>query len=133
MLQISALQLAELLSGIARAQAAIIHGIESAMPGTRSSHVVPALQNVSHMRDHPDPTLTDLPVRALLAYMGRIGPDLDAIARDLERLTTAQPDTAAENPAEPAAPPPEAQPARESRPSPDITTTLDFSDLHPSP
>ena len=34
MLQLSALQLAELLSGIARAQAAIIHGIESALPGT---------------------------------------------------------------------------------------------------
>ncbi|MDA8108486.1 MAG: hypothetical protein M0015_07640 [Betaproteobacteria bacterium] len=128
MLQISALQLAELLSGIARAQAAIIHGIESAMPGTRSSHVVPALQNVSHMRDHPDPTLTDLPVRVLLAYMGRIGPDLESIARDLERLTAAQPAAAAPTSAAARA---AADPARESRLSPDASGTLDFRDLHP--
>lgn len=130
MLRISALQLAELLSGIARAQAAIIHGIESAMPGTRASHVVPALQNVSHTRDHPDPTLTDLPVRVLLAYMGRIGPDLEAVARDLERLTAAQPAAAPGESAAPAgAPAPE--PARPSGLSPDSSGTLDFRDVHP--
>ena len=44
------------------------------------------LQNVAHLRDHPEPTLTDLPVRILLSYMGRVGPDPEAIARDLERL-----------------------------------------------
>jgi hypothetical protein len=38
------------------------------------------------MRDHPEPTLVDLPVRILLSYMGRVGPDPTAIARDLERL-----------------------------------------------
>ena len=124
MLQLSALQLAELLSGIARAQAAIIHGIESALPGTRASHIVPALQNVAHMRDHPDPTLTDLPVRTLLTYMGRIGPDLEAMAHELERL-------ASEPPAKASAP--GAQGLPPSRRSPDITTTLDFSDLHPAP
>lgn len=131
MLQLSALQLAELLSGIARAQAAIIHGIESALPGTRASHIVPALQNVAHLRDHPDPTLTDLPVRTLLAYMGRIGPDLEAMARELERLASEPPAKASAPPADAAAPGAEGLPP--SRRSPDITTTLDFSDLHPAP
>ncbi|MGH8747262.1 MAG: hypothetical protein ACREUK_12330, partial [Burkholderiales bacterium] len=77
MLQISAQQLAELLSGIARAQAAVVLGLETATPGTRSNYVLPAIQNVSHLRDHPNPTLIDLPVRMLLSYMGRVGPDID--------------------------------------------------------
>ena len=86
MLQVSAEQLAELLSGIARAQFAIMTGIESAMAGTRSQHIIPALQNAAHLRDHPQPTLTDLPVRVLLSYQSRVGPDVSSIARDLERL-----------------------------------------------
>ena len=85
MAEISTQQLAELLSGIARAQAALIQGIESVMPGTRSTHIVPAMQNAAHLRDHPDPTLVDLPVRIVLSYMGRVGPDAANIARDLER------------------------------------------------
>ena len=91
MADISTQQLAELLSGIARAQAAIVQGLESAMPGARSTHVVPALQNAAHVRDHPDPTLVDLPVRVLLAYMGRVGPDPANIARDLERALAGLP------------------------------------------
>jgi hypothetical protein len=94
MLQISALQLAELLSGIARAQAAIMNGIESAMAGTRSQHILPTLQNAAHLRDHPQPTLVDLPVRVLLSYQSRVGPDIAAIARDLERLCAAPADAA---------------------------------------
>lgn len=90
-MEISALQLAELLSGIARAQAAIVNGLENEFAGVRSGRVVPALQNVAHLRDHPDPTLTDLPVRVLLSYMGRVGPDPANIARDLERLCGAPP------------------------------------------
>ncbi len=86
MLQISAYQLAELLSGIARAQAAVVQGLETGNPGTKINLVVPALQNMAHLRDHPDPTLYDLPVRILLGYMGRLGPDTDVIARELERL-----------------------------------------------
>jgi len=86
MLQISAQQLAELLSGIARAQAAIVHGLETGMPGTRSNLIVPALQNTAHLRDHPNATLVDLPVRILLSYMGRVGPDATVIARELERI-----------------------------------------------
>lgn len=88
-MEISAQQLAELLSGIARAQAAVVNGMESEFAGIRSGRVVPMLQNVAHLRDHPEPTLTDLPVRILLSYMGRVGPDPTAIARDLERLCKA--------------------------------------------
>jgi len=87
MLQISAIQLAELLSGIGRAQAAVIQGLENEMPGIRSGRVIPAVQSTAHLRDHPDPTLVDLPVRILLSSMGRAGgADPVAIARDLERL-----------------------------------------------
>lgn len=87
MLQISAQQLAELLTGIGRAQAAVVNGLESELAGIRSGRVVPAVQNVAHLRDHPQPTLVDLPVRILLASMGRAGgADPEAVARDLERL-----------------------------------------------
>ncbi|MGH8689134.1 MAG: hypothetical protein ACREVQ_15625 [Burkholderiales bacterium] len=90
-MEISAQQLAELLSGIARAQAAVVNGLESEFAGVRSGRVIPAVQNVAHLRDHPEPTLTDLPVRVLLAAMGRVGPDPAVIARDLERLCAAPP------------------------------------------
>lgn len=85
-MQISAQQLAELLLGIARAQAAIVQGLESEMAGVKSGRIVPALQNVAHMRDHPQPTLTDLPVRVLLATLGRQVPDTAGLVKDLERL-----------------------------------------------
>jgi hypothetical protein len=86
-MQISAQQLAELLMGIARAQAAIVQGIENEMAGFRSGRAVPALQNVAHLRDHPEPTLVDLPIRILLTAMGgRAGPDSVGIVKDLERL-----------------------------------------------
>jgi hypothetical protein len=86
MLQITAQQLAELLLGIARAQAGIVQGLESEMAGVRSGRIIPALQNVAHLRDHPNPTLTDLPVRVLLGTLGRSVPDTASIVRDLERL-----------------------------------------------
>jgi hypothetical protein len=85
-MRISAQQLAELLMGIARAQAAIVQGIENEIGGFRSGRAVPALQNVAHLRDHPEPTLVDLPVRILLSTLGRGGPDAANVARDLERL-----------------------------------------------
>ncbi|MGA8006037.1 MAG: hypothetical protein WCA17_08050 [Burkholderiales bacterium] len=119
MLQISAQQLAELLSGIARAQAAVVLGLETANPGTRSNYVLPAIQNVSHLRDHPDPTLIDLPVRMLLSYMGRVGPDIDAVARELERLLGAN----AERDVAPGAPNEETP----SQSAADTTSSLDFS------
>lgn len=86
MLQISALQLAELLMGIGRAQAAMAQGLENELAGVRSGRIVPAVQNAAHLRDHPDPTLVDLPVRVLLTSLGRIPPDPAILARDLERL-----------------------------------------------
>ena len=91
MLQISAQQLAELLTGIARAQAAVVTGLESELAGVKSGRVVPAVQNVAHLRDHPQPTLVDLPVRLLLASMGRVGPDPTVVAKDLERLFSGAP------------------------------------------
>lgn len=86
MLQISAQQLAELLIGIARAQTAVILGLESAMAGTKTQHILPQMQNIAHLRDHPEPTLIDLPVRILLTAQGRVPPDPATVARDLERL-----------------------------------------------
>ena len=86
MLQISAQQLAELLSGIARAQSAMINGVERAMTGAKSTHIMPALGNVAHLRDRPQASLVDLPVRILMSYESRVGPDMAAIQRDLERL-----------------------------------------------
>jgi len=86
MLNISAQQLADLLIGIARAQAAVVHGIDNAMAGTKTQYIVPALQNASHLRDHPDPTLIDLPVRILLTSQGRVPPDPAVVVRELERL-----------------------------------------------
>ncbi len=62
-MEISSQQLAELLLGIARAQAGMIQGLENELAGVRSGRIIPALQNVAHLRDHPNPTLTDLPVR----------------------------------------------------------------------
>jgi hypothetical protein len=70
-MQISAQQLAELLMGIARAQVALVQGME---------------KETAHLRAHPEPTLIDLPVRILLATLGRGGPDAASVARDLERL-----------------------------------------------
>jgi hypothetical protein len=83
---LSAQHLAELLIGIARAQAAIAQAVENELAGFRSNRAVPALQNVAHQRDHPEPTLVDLPVRILIASLGRSGPDAAAIVKDLERL-----------------------------------------------
>ena len=86
MLNISAQQLADLLIGIARAQAAVVLGVDNAMAGTKTQYIVPALQNASHLRDHPDPTLVDLPVRILLTSQGRVPPDPAVVVRELERL-----------------------------------------------
>ena len=85
-MQITAQQLAELLLGIARAQAAVIQGLKNEIAGVRSGRIIPALQNVAHLRDHPEPTLTDLPVRVLLGTLARAVPDAAGVVRDVERL-----------------------------------------------
>jgi len=83
---ISSQHLAELLLGIARTQAAMVQALESQTAGFRSAHAVPALQDAARLREHPEPTLADLPARILLASLGRSGPDMAAIVKDLERL-----------------------------------------------
>lgn len=70
-MQLSSQQLAELLVGIARAQAALAQGLDAAR---------------SQMRNRPEATLGDLPLRLLLASLGRSAPDPAAVAKDLERL-----------------------------------------------
>lgn len=120
MAQPSTQQLAELLIGIARAQSALILGLESAMGGVKTQHILPQLQNLAHLRDHPEPTLIDLPVRILLTTQGRVPPDPAAVVRDLERLFSGA--AAAPAPASAAA-----APAVESAPALASTTTLDFS------
>jgi hypothetical protein len=116
MAQPSTQQLAELLIGIARAQSALILGLESAMGGVKTQHILPQLQNLAHLRDHPEPTLIDLPVRILLTAQGRVPPDPATVVRDLERLFSGA-----------AAAPAPAAAASESTPSLASTTTLDFS------
>ena len=126
MAQPSTQQLAELLIGIARAQTALIHGLESAMAGVRTQHILPQLQNLAHLRDHPEPTLIDLPVRILLTSQGRVPPDPAAVVRDLERLFSAAPAAAAASPATPA--PSTAAPAPAAvAPAADAGDALDFS------
>lgn len=93
----------------------MVHGIESAMPGSRANHLIPAVQVVARVRDQPYSTFVDLPSRILLQYMGRGGPNIEALAQDLERLARGD------------APPPPGQAPIESRPvSPDMSTTLNF-------
>jgi len=113
-------QLAELLIGIARAQTAVILGIESAMAGIKTQHILPQLQNLAHLRDHPEPTLIDLPVRILLSTQGRVPPDPAAIVRDLERLFSGAPAAAPAAAAPASAAPAAAAPAADG-------DALDFS------
>jgi hypothetical protein len=68
-------QLAELLIGIARAQAVIVQATGN------EAGVVKGLQNL-----YGGPTLADLPVRVLLETLGRSGPDASAVMEDLERI-----------------------------------------------
>ena len=87
MSQISNSQLAELLVGIARAQQAIVDAMESSKAGFRSTHLMPTLMNAARVRDTQRPLqLVDLPARLLLQCMGRNGPDVEQVARDIEQL-----------------------------------------------
>jgi hypothetical protein len=72
---ISPQQLAELLIGIARAQAVIVQATGN------EAGVVKGLQKL-----YGGPTLADLPVRVLLETLGRSGPDASAVIADLERI-----------------------------------------------
>ncbi len=83
-------QIAELVVGMARAQQAIVDAIESSKAGFRSTHLMPALTNAARVRDtHRPPHLADLPARVLLQCLGRMGADVDQVARDIEALVKA--------------------------------------------
>lgn len=82
-------QLAQLLLGIARAQNAIVEALENSKTGFRATHFRPAVETASRLRANRPDTLTDYPSRLLLQMLGRTGPDLDSVTRDLKRLLTA--------------------------------------------
>ncbi|HXF66678.1 MAG TPA: hypothetical protein VNK67_08285 [Burkholderiales bacterium] len=106
MANVTTQQLAELLIGIARTQQAIVEAMESQKAGFRSNHLAPALDNAARVRVTTRPlTLQELPARVLLQCLGRAGPNLEQITRDLEALLGAQPvaPAVASAPAAPAA------------------------------
>lgn len=92
-MEISSEYLADLLIGIAKAQAAVIDAMERSSPGFRSTHVAPLLQIAANMRAG-DPRLVDLPSRVLLRTLGRVAPDNNTVRADLERLNNPQPQAA---------------------------------------
>jgi hypothetical protein len=76
---VSTEHLAEILIGIARAQAAIVQAAEN------KGAVVQALEaELQPYRENKN--LAQLPVRLLLASLRRTGPDAAALAQELERL-----------------------------------------------
>ena len=79
-------QLAELLSGIAKANNAILDTFQRAHPGFKSTHLAPVLNVAANMRS-AEPRLVDLPARILLRYQGRAAIDTAVIRADLDRLT----------------------------------------------
>ena len=76
-------QLAELLMGIAKAQAAIIDAVERAEPGFKNNHAVPMLTTAANVRAAV-PRIQDLPARVLLRMQGRAAFDVAQIQQDLE-------------------------------------------------
>jgi hypothetical protein len=91
MANITTQQLAELVVGIARAQQAIIDALESQKAGFKGTHLAPALDNAAKSRVTTRPlTLQEFPSRVLLQCMGRAGPNVEQLARDLEALLNAQ-------------------------------------------
>lgn len=78
-------QLAELLSGIAKSQNAMLDAVDRAMPGFKATHLGPVLNIAANIRQ-AEPRLIDLPSRILLRLQGRVTPDQSAIVADLDRL-----------------------------------------------
>jgi len=106
MANITTHQLAELIIGIARAQQAIVEGMESLKAGYKTTHFAPALDNTARTRVTNRPlTLQEFPARVLMQCMGRAGPNVEQVARDLEALLAGHsPTAAAAAPATPTAP-----------------------------
>ena len=87
MANITTQQLAEILVGVARAQQAIVDALESQKSGFRRTHLAPALDNAAKSRVTTRPlTLQEFPSRVLLQCMGRNGPNVEQLTRDLEAL-----------------------------------------------
>jgi hypothetical protein len=76
-------QLAELLMGIAKAQAAVIDAVERAQPGFKNNHAVPILTTAANVRAAV-PRIQDMPARILLRMQGRSAFDVTQIQQDLE-------------------------------------------------
>ena len=114
-------QLAELLSGIAKSQNAMLDAVDRAMPGFKATHLGPVLNIAANIRQ-ADPRLIDLPSRVLLRLQGRVAPDQSAIVADLDRLLGTAAAAAQPAPAAPAAAPVSAAPAAPApRPAPVAT------------
>jgi hypothetical protein len=106
MSNITTQQLAELIIGVARAQQAIVDGVESQKAGYKSGHLGPALDYAAKSRVTTRPlTLQEFPARVLLQCMGRAGPNVEQITRDLEALLSGQAVARAEPASAPAAAP----------------------------
>jgi hypothetical protein len=98
MANITTQQLAEILIGVARAQQAIVDGLESQKAGFKSGHFAPALDYAAKSRVTTRPlTLQEFPARVLLQCMGRAGPNVEQITRDLEALLGGQAVASAES------------------------------------
>lgn len=83
-------QVAELLTGIARAQQAVIDAIEGQRPGFKGKYLNTTLTTAARIRNTAHvATLADLPARVLLAYQSRNPPDAVQVQRDLEALLLA--------------------------------------------
>jgi hypothetical protein len=90
-MEITSQQLAQILLGIARAQNAMVEAMENSKTGFRATHFRPAVESASRLRANRPDSLTDYPARLLLQMLGRTGPDLDSVQRDLERLLALPP------------------------------------------
>src|SRR5688500_13462039 len=89
MADITTQQLAQILLGVARAQNAIVEALENSKVGFKATHLRPAGESASRIRANRPDSLTDYPARLLLQMLGRTGPDVDTVQRDLERLLAA--------------------------------------------
>lgn len=87
-------QLAELLLGVARAQNAIIDAMENSKRGFTSGHFRPALETVSRIRSNQPDSLVDFPARLLLQMLGRNGPDVATVTKNLDALLSGSADAA---------------------------------------
>ena len=91
MANVTTQQLAELLVGIARAQQAMAEAIESQKAGFKGTHLANALENAARIRTTNRPvTLQEFPARVLIQCMGRTGPNVEQVARDLAALLGGQ-------------------------------------------